>query len=171
VPHKISINKLKASNFSDFTPSRILLRVLSIFVPKSPEELINQSISFNKEIFVSDIFLKIPYMKCIFKEGGIIDPTFVCVTCLLLTANIFPPRYSVCSVGAPSCRVELSGDGSVRGRKESGSRGSRTLEISFITTRTVNLRRIDTMIVHRRHDASLAAHPPWNRRRFSSRRA
>lgn len=44
---------------------------------------------------------------------------------------------------------------------------SRTLEISFITARTVNLRRIDTMIVRRRRDASLAAHPPWNRRRFS----
>lgn len=62
-------------------------------------------------------------MKCTFKEGGIIDPAFVCVMCLLLAANIFPPRYSVCSVGAPSCRAELSGDGSamVRGKKESRS--------------------------------------------------
>lgn len=46
----------------------------------------------------------------------------------------------------------------------SGNGGSRTLEISFIMAGTVNLRRIDTMIVHRRHDASLAAHPPWSRR-------
>lgn len=123
-----------------------------------------ESISFNKEIFVSDKFFESSHMKCTFKEREreIIDPAFVCVTCLLLAANIFPPHYSVCSVGAPSCRAELSGDGSavVRGRKESGNRGSRTLEISFITTRTVNLRRIDTMIVHQRHDASLAAHPP-----------
>lgn len=60
------------------------------------------------------------------------------------------------------CRI-----GGGTGGERSASGGSRTLEISFIIGRTVNLHRIGTMMVHRRHDASLAAHPPWHRRRPS----
>lgn len=43
-------------------------------------------------------------------RGGIIDPAFVCVTCLLLAADIFPPRAT--QPGHPRRRVELSRDGS-----------------------------------------------------------
>jgi len=36
------------------------------------------------------------------REREIIDLAFVCVMCLLLAADIFPPPYAVCSVEAPS---------------------------------------------------------------------
>lgn len=54
-------------------------------------------------------------------RGGIIDPAFVCVTCLLLAADIFPPRAT--RPGHPRRRAELSRDGSaVVGRNGSEKR-------------------------------------------------
>lgn len=54
----------------------------------------------------------------------IIDPAFVCVTCLLLAADIFPPRAT--RPGHPRRRAELSGDGSAvvgRNGNEKRTRG------------------------------------------------
>lgn len=118
---------------------------------------------------------KIIRIKCTLNGTGRDYRSSVCLRNVFtsLAADIFPPpRYSA---GAPSATSRTQ-QGWIRGgRKEwqrkgardRGDRESRTLEISFITARTVNLHRIDTMIVRRRRDAWLAAHPPWNRRRFS----
>lgn len=98
--HKVSIDKFGAFNFSDFTLSRVLSVWRAVFISKNSKELVNQeSICFNKEIFVSDIFFKISCMKCTFKERGIIDSTFVCVTCLLTSRREYLPSSLLSLLG------------------------------------------------------------------------
>lgn len=108
-------------------------------------------------------------------QGGRNYRSSVCLRNVFTSRREYLPSSLLGLLGRGTLVPSRAQRGWIRsGTREEGGRvpgGSRTLEISFITARTVNLRRIDTMIVHRRHDASLAAHPPWNRRRFSSRRA
>lgn len=133
-----------------------------------------ESTPLNKKIhpYVRYIEKKIIRIKCTLNGTGRDYRSSVCLRNVFTSRRGYLPSST--RPGHPRRRAELSRDGSaVVGRSGSekgrgkGGRESRTLEISFITARTVNLRRIDTMIVRRRRDAWLAAHPPWNRRRFS----
>lgn len=87
-----------------------------------------------------------------------IDPAFVCITCLLLTADIFSHSLSLGAVcwdcersEAPSSRSSSLSAGVDRRRTRNYHGEEGPLEISFITGGTVNPRRIDTMMVQRRH--------------------
>lgn len=84
-----------------------------------------------KYLYVEYIKKKMLHMKCTLNRterdserggGGIIDPAFVCVTCLLLAADIFPPRATR---PMHPREAELSRDGFRGGRKEWQRKGAR----------------------------------------------
>lgn len=101
-------------------------------------------------------------------RSNVIDPAFVCITCLLLTAEIsslspliVSPRMSVQTASGPRERGTLFLDraqqGWIHGERETPRERERgalgPYRVSFIKPGSVNPGSIDTMMVQRRHDA------------------